>query len=86
MDLIAAMHCCSGGGDAVPLVCNYSRKASILDLVSPATVHRTSPNTMTQCCGCHLLFLVHVAYFVEQCPRGETVLMKPLPTLLGTQE
>jgi len=47
MDLIAAMHRCSGCGNAVPLVWNYSRRASVLDLGSPATVCRTSPNTIT---------------------------------------
>ena len=46
MDLIAAVHCCSGCGDAVPLVWNYSRRASVLDLMSPATVPKTSLNTV----------------------------------------
>lgn len=46
MDLTAAIHHCSGCGDVVPLVWNYSRRASVLDLRSPATVHRTS-NTVT---------------------------------------
>lgn len=46
MDLIVAVYCCSGCGDAVPLVWSYSRRASVLDLRSPAAVPKTSLNTI----------------------------------------
>lgn len=47
MGLIAVLHHCSGCGEAVLLVWNYSSRTSVLEARSPATLHRTSPNTLT---------------------------------------